>query len=117
MFTCLCLPIAFQCVVVTRLFITTKIEVAPTLPSPSSTMKEVRVYVFNLTSPLAHAFFGKPALFTEDAIRAMLDRDAEEAEDDNLFSIPAGTDFGIPLDDDDDDDDDIGDSFDITYHG
>lgn len=46
----------------------------------------------------------------------MLDRDADEAEDDNLFSIPAGTDFGIPLDDDDDDDD-IGDGFDITYHG
>lgn len=54
-------------------------------------------------------------LFAEDAIRAMLDRDADEAEDDNLFSIPAGTDFGIPLDDDDEDD--IGDGFDITYRG
>lgn len=53
--------------------------------------------------------------FAEDAIRAMLDRDADEAEDDNLFSIPAGTDFGIPLDDDDEDD--IGDGFDITYRG
>lgn len=50
----------------------------------------------------------------EDAIREMLDRDAEEAEDDNLFSIPAGTDFGAPPDDDDDD---IGDGFDITYRG
>lgn len=49
----------------------------------------------------------------EDAIRAMLDRDAEEAEDDNLFNIPAGTDFGSPLDNDDD----IGDGFDIAYHG
>lgn len=45
----------------------------------------------------------------------MLDRDAAEAKDDNLFRIPAGTNFGIPLDDDDDDD--IGDEFDITYHG
>lgn len=48
----------------------------------------------------------------EDAIRAMLDMDAAEAEDDNLFRIPAGTDFGIPLTDDDDDDD-IGNGFDI----
>lgn len=47
---------------------------------------------------------------TEDAIRAMLDRDAEEAEDDNLFSIPAGTDFGAL-------DDDTGDDFDLMYHG
>ena len=42
----------------------------------------------------------------------MLDRDAQEAEDDNLFCIPAGTDFGAPPDDDD-----IGDGFDITYRG
>lgn len=47
---------------------------------------------------------------TEDAIRAMLDRDAEEAEDDNLFTIPAGTDFGEL-------DDDTGDDFDLMYHG
>ncbi|CAB1098641.1 unnamed protein product [Ectocarpus sp. CCAP 1310/34] len=65
--------------------------------------------------------FGEESDFIdgEDAIRAMLDRDADEAEDDNLFSIPAGTDFGIPLDDDDDDDDQdcSADAFDITYHG
>lgn len=42
----------------------------------------------------------------------MLDRDAEEAEDDNMFSIPAGTDFGAL-----DDDDEIGDGFDLTYRG
>lgn len=57
--------------------------------------------------------YGVCFAFSEDAIREMLDRDAEEAEDDNLFSIPAGTDFGAPPDDDDD----IDDGFDITYHG
>ena len=46
----------------------------------------------------------------------MLDRDADEAENDNLFRIPAGTDFGIPLEDGDDDDD-MGDGFDITCYG
>ncbi|CAN0468283.1 unnamed protein product [Ascophyllum nodosum] len=50
----------------------------------------------------------------EEAIRAMLDRDAKETEDDNLFNIPAGTDFGAPLDDDDDFGDD---DFDIDCHG
>ena len=44
----------------------------------------------------------------------MLDRDAKETEDDNLFNIPAGTDFGAPLDDDDDFGDD---DFDIDCHG
>ena len=44
----------------------------------------------------------------------MLDRDAKESEDDILFNIPAGTDFGAPLDDDNDfDDDDFG----IDCHG
>lgn len=52
---------------------------------------------------------------TEDAIRAMLDRDAKEAEDDNLFNIPAGTDFDANLDDDDEFGDD--DDFDIDFHG
>lgn len=51
----------------------------------------------------------------EDAIRAMLDRDAKEAEDDNLFNIPAGTEFDANLDDDDEFGDD--DDFDIDYHG
>lgn len=46
----------------------------------------------------------------------MLDRDAEEAEDDNLFSIPAGTDFGALDDDTGVLDDDTGDDFDLAYH-
>ena len=42
-----------------------------------------------------------PPPFAEDEIRAMLDRDAANAEEDHQFVIQAGTDFGAAMDDDD----------------
>ena len=84
------------------------------VPRQDAGKREDVLYLLPVVAPFPVICFLFLVTAAEEAIKTMLGRDAKESEDDIIFNIPAGTDFGAPLDDDNDFDDD---DFDIDCHG